>query len=147
MMLQYAIPYRKLGRGTILEALGRKLKELREERGLTQREAARLLGISNTRLSEYELGYTRTTGRPATPNRELLAKMAALYGFPLDVLLGLARLPLAEPSPAPLPTPDEAAARELGEIYRILDDGQRRVLMVVARALRAETLANRTRED
>lgn len=123
-----------------MDELGRKLKELREQRGWTQREAARKLGISNTRLSEFEIGITRTTGRPAIPARETLTKAAEVFGYPLDVLLTLARLPVVEPTPAPMPSQDEAESRELMETFRLLDAGRKRLLLGISRVFRSEAL-------
>jgi transcriptional regulator with XRE-family HTH domain len=130
-----------------LDELGKKLKELRLERNITQRQAARSLGISNTRLSDYEAGKTHGTGKPAIPNRDLLAKMAEFYGYPLDTLLTLARYPMTEPTPAPVPSQEETEAKEVAEIYRILKGSQRRLFLKVARAFRAEALAEQTEES
>jgi transcriptional regulator with XRE-family HTH domain len=121
-----------------LSDLGKKLRELRLEQRLTQREAARRLGISHTRLTDYESGITHGRNTPAIPNREMLAKMAHLYGFPLDMLLALAGLPAVEPPRPPLPSTVEADAQEAAEICRRLPDDRRRVFMGVVRAFKAD---------
>ncbi len=62
--------------------LGKTLKELREERGLTQREVAEALGIHSVTYLHYEKGQRE-------PPLSLLADMAKFYGETVDYLLGL----------------------------------------------------------
>lgn len=123
--------------------LGKKLRELRLEQRLTQREAARRLGISHTRLTDYESGVTHGRNTPAIPNREMLAKMAQLYGFPLDTFLALAGLPAVEPTKVTPPSEAEADAQEAAEICRRLPDDRRKVFMNVVRAFKTD-MAPRT---
>ncbi|WP_237738175.1 helix-turn-helix domain-containing protein [Caldicellulosiruptor sp. F32] len=59
---------------------GKRLKELREERGLTQAELAKELGISVQNLSYYENGRE--------PKYELLIKIADYFGVTVDYLIG-----------------------------------------------------------
>lgn len=61
--------------------LGKRLKEARENRKLTQIEAAKKLGISNGTLSGYERNYR-------DPDTAMLEKMAELYNVKVDWLLG-----------------------------------------------------------
>lgn len=99
------------------EALGAKLQELRANADLSAREAARRLAISTTRLRDFEQGKTHGRDQKAVPKRELLAKIAKLYDYPLDNLLRLAGYPVEEPiEPAP-PTEAELRAREIAQIY------------------------------
>jgi DNA-binding XRE family transcriptional regulator len=58
-----------------------KLRVLREERGLTQREAAGLAGVS--RLTVYRL----ESGKQA-PYMPTVTKIARAYGVPLEELVG-----------------------------------------------------------
>lgn len=62
--------------------LGIRLKELREERGLTQREIARELGINSVTYLHYEKEQRE-------PPLALLADFAEFYGVSVDYLLGL----------------------------------------------------------
>ena len=62
--------------------LGERLKELREERGLTQRELATQLGINSVTYLHYEKEQRE-------PPLALLADFAKFYGVSVDYLLGL----------------------------------------------------------
>lgn len=57
-----------------------RLKKLRLESGLTQMEASKLLGFSNTALSQYESGKR-------TPGMNALAALAEVYHVPISYLL------------------------------------------------------------
>ncbi len=62
--------------------LGKRLKELREERGLTQKELATLLHLNSVTYLHYEKAQRQ-------PPLEILADMAAFFGVTVDYLLGL----------------------------------------------------------
>ena len=62
--------------------LGQRLKELREERGLTQKEVADALNIHSVTYLHYEKDQRE-------PPLSLLADMAKFYGESVDYLLGL----------------------------------------------------------
>src|SRR5699024_2951045 len=61
--------------------LGKRLKQARINKGITQIDAANILGISNGTLSGYERNYR-------DPDTETLNKMANLYEVSNDWLLG-----------------------------------------------------------
>lgn len=61
--------------------LDSKLKELREERGIMQKDVAIDLGIAPNTLSGYERGLRK-------PDSETLKKLAGYYGVTVDYLLG-----------------------------------------------------------
>jgi len=61
-------------------AIGVRLRELREERGWTQRELDRRLGILQSKLSKYESGTHQ-------PSLRTLVRMANLFGVSTDYLL------------------------------------------------------------
>lgn len=63
---------------------GEYIRELRLARGFTQAEAARLLGMSPTRLNDIEKGRRNFAREPPT---KLLRKIAAVYAHPLAKLM------------------------------------------------------------
>lgn len=63
--------------------LGEILAELREDRGLTQRELAARMHISNSSISAYETGVRE-------PSVDALREFARFFGVTADYLLGLA---------------------------------------------------------
>lgn len=65
-----------------LKEQGKKLREIREKKGLSLREAARLAGVSPTLLSLVETGKRK-------PTSALLVKLASVLSVPQDELLFL----------------------------------------------------------
>ncbi|MBQ9966082.1 MAG: helix-turn-helix transcriptional regulator [Clostridia bacterium] len=63
---------------------GNRLKELRLQAGLTQKQLADQLGITKSVVSFYEL-------RERTPSPEVLIKLAAVFHVSSDFLLGIER--------------------------------------------------------
>lgn len=64
----------------------RKLRDLREDRDLSQTQVAKMLGMSQTGYSKYE------TGENDIPT-EVLIKLANFYGTSIDYLLDQTRNP------------------------------------------------------
>lgn len=64
--------------------LGSKIKELRIEKGMSQKKLARILHVSNGTLSSYE-------NNRYEPPLHLLCKIADLFEVPTDYLLGRTR--------------------------------------------------------
>ena len=62
--------------------LGSRLKELREEKGLTQKEVAAQLGLHSVTYLHYEKDQRE-------PPLKILAEMAAFFEVSTDYLLGL----------------------------------------------------------
>lgn len=58
------------------------LKAARVNAGLTQKEAAKLLGISKTTLASYEMYRT-------IPSIDMAHKISALYGLDVDGIIFL----------------------------------------------------------
>ena len=58
-----------------------RFKELRNERGLSQREIAEMLGVSHISIARYELGGETTF--------DMLVKIAKFFGVTTDYLLGV----------------------------------------------------------
>ena len=59
--------------------LDRRLKELRLRRGLTQEQAAQVLGVSAQVVSKWERGLTQ-------PDVQMMPRIAVLYRISLDEL-------------------------------------------------------------
>lgn len=64
-------------------AFARKLKELREERGLSQKALADLLNTTNSSVCDWERGRSE-------PNLETMKRIAEIFEVTADYLLGLA---------------------------------------------------------
>jgi len=62
--------------------LGDKLSELREDRGLTQRDVSERLHISNSSISAFETGAR-------VPSVEVIVSLSRLFEVTTDYLLGL----------------------------------------------------------
>jgi transcriptional regulator with XRE-family HTH domain len=63
-------------------AVSQRLMQARRERGLTQAEIARALGVANTTVSRWERGLARPHLRHVMPLANLLEKPADWFGFP-----------------------------------------------------------------
>lgn len=63
-----------------------RLRELREDRDLTQKDVGSALGISNTAISNYETGFREMS-------LELLCTFASYYGVTTDYILCLSNQP------------------------------------------------------
>ena len=61
---------------------GRKIKELRQSVGMTQKQLADLLGVTSSVVSYYELSER-------TPSPDVLIKLSAIFHVSTDYLLGL----------------------------------------------------------
>lgn len=59
-----------------------RLKELRTEKGYTQKDIAEVLGLSKTGYAGYEQGYRE-------PDLKTLIKISKAFGVSTDYLLGL----------------------------------------------------------
>ncbi|MDE7215002.1 MAG: helix-turn-helix domain-containing protein [Clostridia bacterium] len=62
--------------------MGKRLKELREERGYTQKQIAEELGLNSVTYLHYEKEQRE-------PPLALLADIAQFYGVTVDYLLGI----------------------------------------------------------
>ncbi len=72
-------------------ALGERLRKVREDKGLKQNYVAKLLGITNQALSNWERGERD----PDTPT---LHRLAEIYGVSADYLLGITNDPKGKAS-------------------------------------------------
>lgn len=64
-----------------MNTLGKRIKSLREDKGLNQLELAKILNISNTTLSQYETGQR-------IPSDEVKIQIAEYFNTTTDYLLG-----------------------------------------------------------
>lgn len=90
------------------------MTELRHQKGITQKQAALSLGVSQALLSHYEKGV-RECGL------DFLMRAAAFYGVSCDTLLGISELPPVEQPPAE--DPDKLAIINSLEILFDLLEG------------------------
>lgn len=108
------------------------IRELRDERRMSLRGAAKAIGIGHMRLDELERGVSRTTGRPTRPRRELLSRLAEVYEVPHDALLERAGYAREERALSQ----DEQLVVDL---LRCLDDHHRRLAMQLVMAVERES--------
>lgn len=67
-----------------------RIRDIRNDRGLTQERVAELLHVSQNTYSQYEIGTTRFP-------LDAVVKLAEFYGVSIDYLVGLTD----EPAPYP----------------------------------------------
>jgi len=98
--------------------VGRRIKEIRRNRGLTQKQVAGRVGVTGAQFHRYEVGATRIAAS------RLIAIAAVLQVRP-EVLMteAPARHPATFPAAAPPPTGDLV---ELVELFSSLMDERRR---------------------
>ena len=65
-----------------MESIAQRVARIRKEKGVTQEEMARTLGVSQSIISEYERGELRLHG-------ELLIQLARILSVSADEMLGL----------------------------------------------------------
>jgi transcriptional regulator with XRE-family HTH domain len=65
-----------------IETIAQRLLRMRKEKGITQAEMAKMLGVTQSVVSDYERGGLRLHG-------ELIAKVASILGVLADEILGL----------------------------------------------------------
>ena len=65
-----------------METFGKRLRLVRERRGITQKDAAAAVGSTGQKLSHYETDYVQ-------PDIETIRKLSILYNVSADYLLGV----------------------------------------------------------
>ena len=88
---------------------GDKLKELRLQNGMTQKDLADRIGVTKSVVSFYEL-------RERTPSPEVLVKLATIFHVSSDYLLGIEKRRSMDISG--LDSDDEKAVRAIVELLR-----------------------------
>ena len=94
---------------------GLRLKTLRKQAGLTQKQLAAQLGITKSVVSFYEL-------QSRSPSPEVLAKLAQIFHVSADCLLGLDNRETIDVSG--LDEKDISALRSLADSLRSKEHGQ-----------------------
>ena len=94
---------------------GLRLKTLRKQAGLTQKQLAAQLGITKSVVSFYEL-------QSRSPSPEVLAKLAQIFHVSADYLLGLDTRETIDVSG--LDEKDISALRSLADSLRSKEHGQ-----------------------
>lgn len=95
--------------------IGTNIRQIREMRGMTAKNVANTLGISQTRISNWEVGKNE-------PKSEHLVALARIYGVSTDFLLGVEQSVL----------PPEAI--ELNQAIKNMNQEERRKLLKIAKA-------------
>lgn len=94
---------------------GDRLKSLRNNRGLSQMDFSKQIGISKSAVNMYERGERE-------PSFEILETIADYFNVDLDYLIGKSEIPNRSHIPAPVPSPALAPDEEdLLHKYRALD--------------------------
>ena len=100
--------------------IGKRIRELREERGLSQREVARRAGLTPSGVGFIELGQTQQ------PSAKTVVAIARALNVPVEELLADAPVPAgkAEARPGPGEELRRILEREFGDAYLLaeLDD-------------------------
>ncbi len=105
--------------------LAMRIKELRLEKRLTQKELGKILGVTQAVAGKYELGQLE-------PNLQNLAKMAELFECSVDYLIGRSDDFGSVTVPAALGEQLSKEEKELVQIYRGIDrELQRRALAYI----------------
>lgn len=120
-----------------METIGQRIKQVRQERGVSQRDAARAIGVSQSSYSDLERGATE--GRAY----DLLVRIARHLQVSTDYLLGVEDEAKKRVTLAGL-TPLES---ELLELTRGMQVRRRRTLLRVARSLQEEEAQERRYDE
>jgi transcriptional regulator with XRE-family HTH domain len=109
-------------------ALGRKVRELRRSRGMTQKELAAIVGVTGAQLHRYETGATRVAA-------SRMIAIAEALGVRADVLIGSC----TPAAPVPPPTTDASTGDDLVELIQLFssigEPKNRNAVLAIARML------------
>ncbi|MBP0496546.1 helix-turn-helix domain-containing protein [Pararoseomonas indoligenes] len=111
-------------------AVGREIRELRRAQGRTQKELARVVGVTGAQLHRYEMGTTRIAAS------RLIAIANALDIRP-DVLIaaGSSQDDAPEPAPTFQPGPGDDIVELIQAFSTITDPKRRAALIAVAKMM------------
>ena len=100
--------------------LGKRLRYLREKRGLSQLELAKKLNMPDQNVSNYERGFRQ-------PDYETLDKIASFFNVTTDYLLGRSNNP-------ELSKEEQEEYNELEEIIESLPEDEKRKVINMIKA-------------
>lgn len=120
-----------------------RIRELRNNKGITQTELGKILSVQKAAVSKYELGLT-------TPSPEILKKMSEYFNVSIDYLLGNDRQtasPPAEKMPKDMKKYLEQSEVIFdGDVYHLDDEGREMVRQALKMAFLAAKEANKRKK-
>lgn len=120
-----------------------RIRELRNNKGITQTELGKILSVQKAAVSKYELGLT-------TPSPEILKKMSEYFNVSIDYLLGNDRQtasPPAEKMPQDMKKYLEQSEVIFdGDVYHLDDEGREMVRQALKMAFLAAKEANKRKK-
>lgn len=112
--------------------IGKKIRELRRAKSLTQQELAAMVGVTGVQLHRYEAGTTRVAA-------SRLLRIAEGLGVPVDALMGSRsaerRPPLQAEAPRPMSDGGDGIAELITFFCQIADPKDRRAVVTLGRML------------
>lgn len=118
---------------------GKILSELRQDRGMTQKELAKVLYVSDGTISNYENGVHY-------PDVEKLMEIADFFGVTTDYLLGRCKNNLS-PDVFSKTLLGQGTTGDLIETIRSLDADQQQALTVILRDMQYRTALRQYHND
>lgn len=120
-----------------------RIRELRNNKGITQTELGKILSVQKAAVSKYELGLT-------TPSPEILKKMSEYFNVSIDYLLGndhQTASPPAEKMPKDMKKYLEQSEVIFdGDVYHLDDEGREMVRQALKMAFLAAKEANKRKK-
>lgn len=120
-----------------------RIRELRNNKGITQTELGKILSVQKAAVSKYELGLT-------TPSPEISKKMSEYFNVSIDYLLGNDRQtasPPAEKMPKDMKKYLEQSEVIFdGDVYHLDDEGREMVRQALKMAFLAAKEANKRKK-
>jgi transcriptional regulator with XRE-family HTH domain len=113
-------------------AIGRKIRELRRARVITQKDLAGMVGVTGAQLHRYEMGTTRVAA-------SRLIAIAQSLGVHADALMGSATLTEPMPTRPALADGDDDIIELIHVFSTISEQKNRSAIIAVARMLAAKT--------
>lgn len=107
--------------------LGNRLKGLRNKKGMTQKELADMLGVTDGAVGMWERGRRE-------PGGDKLSQLARIFGVSVDYLLGHSDNPKADPDNYSMPDSLEEFLSQQGVKFDgvpLTDDDRQRLLLAL----------------
>ncbi|UGB31666.1 helix-turn-helix domain-containing protein [Metabacillus sp. B2-18] len=99
------------------DIMGKRLRYLRDKKGLSQKFVAEKIGVKNNTLSGYEAGDRE-------PSSEILAKLAQFYEVTTDYLIGVTDFQYRTKEQDDFINDVDLSIREVREKYNISYEGE-----------------------